>query len=169
MKFLVPIAVIVAALMVQLTIFGHMRPLGVMPNLVLVALILCALWSDATPTLTASVTAGLLTDMASGSDFGLRPAFFTLTALVVIAVRQLGLHPESIIPATAMVLGATLLFNGAILATVGQPFDVGYAGHHVAAESLINVICMAAVYIGRELLVDRRSRVMAELNRRSWR
>ncbi|HUC20301.1 MAG TPA: hypothetical protein VMR98_02285, partial [Candidatus Polarisedimenticolaceae bacterium] len=86
----------------QVSMFGHMRPFGIMPNLMVIAVVLVSLWGTASFSLVTAIGGGLLLDMASGSDFGLRMAFFVVVSLAIIAGRQLGLQADSWISALAL-------------------------------------------------------------------
>jgi cell shape-determining protein MreD len=152
----------------QLSLLGHLRPLGVVPALVMVAVILAALWLEATPTLVAAIVGGLLLDMASGADFGLRTGFFMVAALAVIAARQFGLHAESLAPAMAIVVVATLAFNLAVVAGANATgADWVVIAQRIGLEALVNTLLLMAAFTLRAVASDRR-RVSAELRRGSW-
>ncbi|HUC86917.1 MAG TPA: rod shape-determining protein MreD [Candidatus Saccharimonadales bacterium] len=123
MKILAGIVAVMVAAWLQVSWFGHVRPLGVMPNLMLVVIVLFGLWSNATPALAAALGGGFLLDLASGSDFGLRMAFFSVVVLAIIAGRQTGLHADSFITALLVVMAGTVLYNLVVLATLGAPIQ----------------------------------------------
>jgi rod shape-determining protein MreD len=147
------VASILLAIWLQLSLFGHLRPLGVIPDLTLITIIVVALWSDATPSLAAAVGAGFILDLASGSDFGLRTGFFILVTLAVIAAKQFGLHADSVVTAALIALAAT---------------DWVVVGQRIGAEVIVNLGALVLVFAIRVLIGDRRGRVINELSRRSW-
>jgi rod shape-determining protein MreD len=154
------LAVAVAAWL-QVSWFGHVRPLGVIPNVMLLAVILFALWSDATPALVAAIGGGLLLDLASGSDFGLHMAFYVVMVLAIIAGRQLGLHATSLVTGVAATIFGTLLYNLVVLATIKAPISPLVAGR-VGRELVVNLILLALLYVAAAN-IGGRSRVTAEL------
>lgn len=172
---MIPIAAqmsaVLASVWLQLSWFSYVRPLGVMPNLVLAVVVVTALWSRATIAVATAVVAGLLLDLASGSDFGLRTAFFTVVVLAIIAARQFGLRAESFwvavaITALSTVVSNLLIIGGVVGATAG--IDWSAVAGRIAIESALNGVLVAALYGVRELTQDRRSRIAAELRRGSW-
>jgi rod shape-determining protein MreD len=163
------VASILLAIWLQLSLFGHLRPLGVIPDLTLITIIVVALWSDATPSLAAAVGAGFILDLASGSDFGLRTGFFILVTLAVIAAKQFGLHADSVVTAALIALAATVLFNLSVLASLGSAdTDWVVVGQRIGAEVIVNLGALVLVFAIRVLIGDRRGRVINELSRRSW-
>lgn len=154
------LAVVVAAWL-QVAWFGHVRPLGIIPNCVLLVVILFALWSDATPALAAAIAGGLLLDLASGSDFGLHMAFYVVTVLAIIAGRQLGLHATSMITGVAITIVATILFNLMVLATIQASLSQ-VALSRIGRELIVNLILILLAYIV-VANVGRRSQVSADL------
>src|SRR5258708_3129799 len=104
MRVVTGIAAVVIAAWLQISWFGHVRPFGAIPNLVLIVVILMALWGSATSALATAIGGGLLLDAASGSDFGLRMGFFAVTALTVVAARQFGINVSSAITGIVVVV-----------------------------------------------------------------
>ena len=145
----------------QVSWFGHVRPLGIIPNCMLLVVIVFALWSDATPALVAAIGGGLLLDLASGSDFGLNMAFYVVTALALIAGRQLGLHATSIVTGIVATILGTLLYNLVVLATIQEPIS-SIVVSRVGRELALNLILLLLLYIVAAN-VRGRSRVTAEL------
>jgi len=155
------ILVVAATAWLQVAWFGHMRPLGIIPNCVLLVVIMLALLSDASPALAAAIGGGLLLDLASGSDFGLNMAFYVVTALAIIAGRQLGLHATSIVTGVAAAILGTVLYNLVILATIKAPLS-GVVACRIGRELLVNLILLLLLYVIVANLRGR-SRVTAEL------
>jgi rod shape-determining protein MreD len=148
MKTGLGVIAVVAAAWFQVSFFGHVRPLGVMPNLMLVVVVLFGLWSNATPALVAAIGGGLLLDLASGSDFGLRMAFYLVMALGVVASRQLGVQADSLITAAIAVLIGCLLYNMVVLATLGVSPSWLVAGR-IGRELLDDLAALLFIYLVR--------------------
>lgn len=162
---------LLAAVLMQIAWFSHVRPFGVMPNLVLVVVVVTALWSRATAALASAIVAGLLLDLASGADFGLRTAFFTVVTLAVIALRQLGVYAESFLMAVATVAICTVIANLLIVfGVVGTTGGVDWLAvlQRISIEVGLNTVLLAILFGIRELTQDRRARISAELRRGSW-
>jgi rod shape-determining protein MreD len=139
-------ALVAAAAWLQVSWFGHVRPLGIIPNCMLLVVIVYALWSDATPALAAAIGGGLLLDLASGSDFGLRMAFFVVTALTLVAGRQLGLHATSFVTGIVATIVGTLLYNLVVLATIRASIGAVVISR-VGRELVVNLILLALIYV----------------------
>ncbi len=169
MKVFLTVVLVFFVAAVQVTVFGQWRPFGVMPNLMLILVICLSLWGSASIALAGTILGGLTLDLASGADFGLRTAFYTVVALAVIAARQLGLHSDSMLSAVVLVMLSTLLFDLAVLSTVPKvKIDWSYVVSKTAWQIAVNSSIMLMVFGGRVLLTDRRTRINAELKRKSW-
>jgi len=155
------ILAVAATAWLQIAWFGHVRPLGIIPNCMLLVVIMLALLSDATPALAAAIGGGLLLDLASGSDFGLNMAFYVVTALAIIAGRQLGLHATSVITGIVAAILGTVLYNLVLLAALKAPLS-GVAVSRIGRELLLNLILLLLMYVVVANLRGR-SRVTAEL------
>jgi rod shape-determining protein MreD len=154
---------VVLAAWLQVSWFGHVRPLGVMPNVLLVVIALFGLWSNATPALAAALGGGLLLDLASGSDFGLRMAFYVVMVLAIIAGKQIGLHADSLVTALLVVLVGTLLYDLVVLATLGAPINATVIG--LIGRELIDNIVILGVIMAVRLNLPHRSHTTLELDK----
>jgi len=148
MKIALGTVAVVLAAWLQVSFFGHVRPLGVMPNLMLVVVVLFGLWSNATPALVVAIGGGLLLDLASGSDFGLRMAFYLVMALGLVAARQLGVQANSLVTAIIAVVIGCLLYNLVVLAALGAPPSWLVAGL-IGRELVDDLVAMLLVYLVR--------------------
>lgn len=155
MRWLGGILIVLVAAWVQISWFGQLRPLGVIPNVMIVTIVLFSLWANATSCMAAALGGGLLLDMASGADFGLRTAFFMVLALAVVAGRQLGMHAEAFITAVGVVAVATILYNIAVLTTFSASFSA-IIPLRIGAELIDVTVLTAVIYLVRLLINDRR-------------
>lgn len=167
MKTILVLLGVILAACIQVAWFGHVRPLGVMPNIVLIIVIVSALWWEATPSLAVALLGGLLLDLTSGSDFGLRMGFFSVVVLAIVALKQLGLHSTSVITGIGLLVVATILSSAAILATIQAPFSFMAAGK-IGAEVIVNIAVMLSLYLLRYLM-DIRQTIRVQDERRLWR
>lgn len=102
----------------QVFFFGSWRPLGVVPNLLAVLIILAGLKLRTSDTLWLAVLGGLFIDLSSGADFGLRMAFYSLLALLVAVLARLGLDFDNLGTLALMLLVATSIYNLAVVSNL---------------------------------------------------
>ncbi|HEX7259574.1 MAG TPA: hypothetical protein VF272_01430, partial [Candidatus Saccharimonadia bacterium] len=136
------------------------------PSVMVIAVVLISLWGTASFSLASAIGGGLLLDMASGSDFGLRMAFFVVISLAIVAGRQLGLQADSWFSALALVALATFLYNAVIVATL-QAGVSGIILGRVGADMLITTTLALVVY-GVRLLILANRPVLQKLTRDVW-
>ncbi|HSX14371.1 MAG TPA: rod shape-determining protein MreD [Candidatus Saccharimonadales bacterium] len=118
---------------------------GVVPNLALVCVILLAARLPVTASLGLAVAIGALLDASSGSDYGLRTAFYVLIALITAVLGQLGSDLDNLSLLASLVIGATLMINLAILANLAFlhiSLPLNYIGRHVLVEICLNLIML---------------------------
>lgn len=143
MKYYVSAAlVLILAVWLQINFLGGLRPLGIVPNLLLVALAFWAFLRPASQTITAALIGGLILDLASGTDFGLRMAFYTFFVLGVIYWRQLGATETAVSIASAVTAG-TVIYNLAVLANlmrVHGAIDWLVAVRLIGLELILNLL-----------------------------
>lgn len=148
MKALVAIIIVLVATWVQVAWFGHVRPWGVMPNVMLVVVVLYGLWSDATPALAVALGGGFLLDLSSGSDFGLRMGVFAVVVLALVAGRQLGLQADLLVTGLAAGVIGTLLYDAVVLATLQTGIN-GVVASRIGRELVDNLGLLVLAYIVR--------------------
>ena len=103
---------------VQIYFLASWRPLGVVPNLLSVILILLGLRLRVSDALWLAILAGLFADLSSGADFGLRMGFYSLLALLGAVLGRLGADFENIGLIILVLLIATSLFNLAVVSSL---------------------------------------------------
>lgn len=81
----------IAAALVQATYLAAWRPLGIVPDLVLIIVVRLALQLGATEALTVAVLGGLTLDLAAGDRFGLRTAVLVAITVGLVVIRRQGL------------------------------------------------------------------------------
>lgn len=137
--FLAIFAILTVAL--QVYFLGSWRPLGVVPNLLLIVVIYVGLIRTATETLAAALVGGLLLDLTSGADFGLRMSFYALSALLILVAKQAGFDFDNLGLIVLGVAAGTVLFNLAILGSVINNSSISWplVARLVGVEILINI------------------------------
>jgi cell shape-determining protein MreD len=123
-------------LVVQIGFMAALRPLGVVPNLVLVFVVLAGLLGTASRSLAAALVGGLLLDLTSGADFGLRLGLLVVLALATGLVHRAGLNVSGVTMALALVALATFIADAAVLAGLAGAISNWPLGHIVADMGL---------------------------------
>lgn len=144
MRVLRLVLLTVLGVWLEVSFLGAWRPFGIVPNLFLVIiLIAAATLSKASDTLAMAVGGGILLDLVSGADFGLRTAFFSFLALLVIVVRRTGADFDHLSMKLAGVAGGTLLYSVTIIISLlGQGTHIGWAvaAGRVGVELVLNLV-----------------------------
>jgi rod shape-determining protein MreD len=78
--------------MLQLSFLPALRPLGVVPNLVLMVISAAALSGPLETAMILGLSCGFLLDLVSGSDFGLQTGLLALAVLLSAYVSRSGLQ-----------------------------------------------------------------------------
>jgi rod shape-determining protein MreD len=118
MKVLGRVILVLGLFWLQASFFGALRPWGVVPNVLLVFLIIAITEVTVSEMVGYGVAGGVLLDLASGADFGLRTAFFSFVAIVLAVLTRSGAAFERWSMAIAALVGGTILYNFAVLATL---------------------------------------------------
>ncbi len=146
MKTLRLILITLGAVWLQVSFLGALRPFGIIPNLFLVTVLVAAtILPRASDVMAMAVMGGFLLDTVSGSDFGLRTAFFCVLALAIVMLRRTGTEFGQIGMRLATVVSATALYNAIVLIPllVSHPRVVwGTVGARVLLEMGGNVVLM---------------------------
>lgn len=151
MTWALRIALVLAAVALQVSWFGYVRPLGIMPNLMMIIVILAAMVTSASRALIMALVGGVLLDALSGADPGLRTAFLTLITLVAVAIRQAGFDIDSGTGVLGLVLVGTIAWNAILLielAVAGGGASLPQALSLMAREALVNVVLAAVIRLG---------------------
>jgi rod shape-determining protein MreD len=108
------VLVIITALL-EASFLGALRPFGIIPNLALIVVLYVATDLQASEALAVALGTGLLLDLASSVDFGLRTAYLGFFALAVIIIRRTGADFSRISMLLAVVISAGVLWNITVL------------------------------------------------------
>ena len=148
MKRAALVVIVVLALVAQLSLLPALRPLGVVPNVMLALVVLVGLEGTASLALLAAVTGGLAVDLASGTNFGLWSGVLVLAALVTGMVHRAGIELQGPVVALVMVAAGTLLMTLMILAGVANAvsyWPVGNLAERFFAELVLNLLLTVAL------------------------
>lgn len=132
-------------LVLQLSFLPALRPLGVVPDATLVLVVLVGLASTVSRALAVALVGGLLLDLASGADFGLRLGLFVLAALTTGLVRRAGFHVTSLLVPLVLVAAGTVLADLIVLAGLASTvssWPVGQLAGIIGLELVVNLLVM---------------------------
>lgn len=139
------IALVAIILILQVSFLPALRPLGVVPDLALVLVVLVGLASTVSRALAIALIGGLLLDLASGADFGLRLGLFVLAALTTGLVRRAGLHVTSLVVPVVLVAAGTVLADLIVLAGLVSRINtwpLGQIAGTIGLELMLNLVVM---------------------------
>lgn len=136
------------AVVAQVSWLPFVRPLGVVPAIVLVVIVLAALESMVSRALMLAVAAGLALDLLSGANFGLWTGILVLETLIAGLVRQAGIDGTQWYVPAVLVAGGTLVLTLAIwlnLVTVASTWPVGWMTATLGIQIVLNLMVMTLV------------------------
>ncbi len=145
MNLIKAIAIVLGVVWLQLALLPVIGPYGIVPNLALVVVVVLAARQPLTSSLAMTVAIGWLLDVGSGSDYGLRTAFYVLLALVTTSLRQFGSDLDHFSLMASVVAATTVMFNLAILANLAlthTSLPLGYIGLRIGIEIILNILLL---------------------------
>jgi hypothetical protein len=134
--------------MLQVSLLPALRPLGVVPYLALVLVVLVGLEGTASLALAIAVAGGLVLDIASGTNFGLWTGTLVLAAIVTGLLHRAGVELVGAVVASVMVAVGTLLMTLVIwlgLATSISHWPLPWMFGHLWIELVLNLGLVLAV------------------------
>jgi len=143
-KQLIIFFIMALTVMLQVSLLPALRPLGVVPNVALVIIVLVALNSATSQAVLAAAAGGLVIDMAGGTAFGLWVGAFVLMTLVVGLLVRAGVELDGPLVPLVLVTAGTVVMTLAIWSSLvtrsgGLPVSVAWGGR-LALELVINLI-----------------------------
>jgi rod shape-determining protein MreD len=147
-KVIISLGLVLAAVLIQTTLFQHVRPFGYAPALGILTVIALARILDPEQALFVAFTGGFLQDILGGAPLGLWASTFTIVAFIALKVREREIAgtPMAILGVFALtVIGQ---FTYAILGTLfGQGIinRPGFIGD-LLVPALYNVILAYPVF-----------------------
>ena len=147
-KVIIALGLVVAAVLIQTTVFQHIRPFGYAPALGLLTVIALARVLEPEQALFVAFTGGFVQDVVGGAPLGLWASTFTVVAFITLKVRDREIVGTPVI--LLGVFGLTVIgqFTYAILGTLfGQGIinRPGFIGD-LLVPALYNVILAYPVF-----------------------
>jgi rod shape-determining protein MreD len=147
-KVIISLGLVLAAVVIQTTVFQHIRPLGYAPALGMLTVIALARHLDPEQALFVAFTGGFLQDILGGAPLGLWAITFAIVAFIALKVRD-----REIVGTPAVLLGVFGLtvigqFTYAVLGTLfGQGIinRPGFLGD-LLVPALYNVILAYPIF-----------------------
>jgi rod shape-determining protein MreD len=161
---LISLTLVVAAVVLQTTLFapGRILPFGVAPNLVALVLIACIRYLEPEASLLVGFTAGLVMDTLGGSPLGLWAMSMTAIAYAGVKLRP---RAEDGPPLLAVgVVGLTFL-GQLVFVLVGTLFGLGL----ITDDQLLRKLLLPGVYnLALAYPVFLATRLALRFRQRSW-
>jgi len=147
-KVIIALGLVVAAVLIQTTVFQHIRPFGYAPALGLLTVIALARFLEPEQALFVAFTGGFLQDIVGGAPLGLWASTFTIVAFITLKVRDREIAGTPVI--LLGVFGLTVIgqFTYAILGTLfGQGIinRPGFIGD-LLVPALYNVVLAYPIF-----------------------
>jgi rod shape-determining protein MreD len=144
---LVFISVVLA--LTQLGFLAAWRPLGLVPNLLLAAMVGLSLRGAVRPVLFTAVICGLALDLNSGAYFGLWTLTLPAAALAATLLQRTGVVGNDLASGALVVLAATLVAGAAAIlgmTYVVRVWPVGLLSAKLLGEVLINELLFVSMW-----------------------
>jgi rod shape-determining protein MreD len=147
-RIVIALGLVLAAVLVQTTVFQHIQPFGYAPALGLLAAIAASRYLNPEPALFVAFSGGFLQDLLGGSPLGLWACTFTVVAFITLKIRDRDVAgPLAVL---AGVFGLTFIgqFTYAVLGTLFGQGIIGRPGlvWDLLMPSLYNVILAYPVF-----------------------
>jgi cell shape-determining protein MreD len=120
------VALVGLTILSQVSWLPALRPLGVVPNLALVMVVLVGLEGTASTAVAAAVVCGVALDLTSGANLGLWTGLLVLVAVVTGMLHRAGIETDR-------------LLVPAVMVTVGSNWPWGMLAGRFALELVLNL------------------------------
>lgn len=117
-KIIIALGLVLAAVLIQTTVFQHLQPFGYAPALGLLMAIATARYLEAEPALFVGFSGGFLQDLLGGSPLGLWASTFTIVVFITLKIRDREIAGPLVILAGVFGLTFIGLFTYAVLGTL---------------------------------------------------
>lgn len=117
-KIIIALGLVLAAVLIQTTVFQHLQPFGYGPALGLLMAIATARYLEAEPALFVGFSGGFLQDLLGGSPLGLWASTFTIVVFITLKIRDREIAGPLVILAGVFGLTFIGLFTYAVLGTL---------------------------------------------------
>ncbi|MEA3510213.1 MAG: rod shape-determining protein MreD, partial [Actinomycetota bacterium] len=147
-KVFIALGLVLAAVLIQTTLFQYLRPFGYVPALGMLMVIALARYLEPEQALFVAFTGGFLQDILGGAPLGLWAIAFTIVAFITSKVRDREITGTPVVLLGVFVLTVIGQFTYAVLGTLfGQGIinRPGFIGD-LLVPSLYNVILAYLVF-----------------------
>jgi rod shape-determining protein MreD len=117
-KIIIALGIVVAAVLLETTVFQQIQPFGYAPALGLLTVISVARYLDPEPALFVAFSGGFLEDLLGGSPLGLWASTFTIVAFITLKVRNREIAGPLAVLAGVFGLSVVGQFTYAVLGTL---------------------------------------------------
>jgi rod shape-determining protein MreD len=142
-KGVIRILLVLIAVWLQVSFFGAFRIFDVLPNVMLVLIIYAGLICRVSDAVLMALVGGILLDLSSGVDFGLRMGFYILLGLLIAVLKQAGTDFENTAMVLAVTLAGTVLYDVAALSGLilhSAPIPWGIVMTRIGVEIAVNAV-----------------------------
>lgn len=147
-KVIIALGLVLAAVLIQTTLFQYVSPFGYAPALGMLMVIALARYLEPEQALFVAFTGGFLQDILGGAPLGLWASTFTLVAFIALKIRDREIAGTPVVLLGVFVLTVIGQFTYAILGTLfGQAIinRPGFIGD-LLVPALYNVILAYPVF-----------------------
>jgi rod shape-determining protein MreD len=147
-RIVIALGLVLAAVLIQTTVFQHVKPFGYAPALGLLAVISISRYLNPEPALFVAFSGGFLQDLLGGSPLGLWACTFTVVAFITLKIRDREVAGP--IAVLAGVFGLTFI-GQSTYAVLGTLFGQGIIGRPglvwaLIVPSIYNVVLAYPVF-----------------------
>lgn len=155
----IAILLVVAAVVVQTTLFVRFQPFGVAPDLVLLVVVAAVRHLAAEPAVLVGFSGGLLADLLGVTPLGLRALVLTVVAFLGVRLRE---RLEASLPATAVGVVLLTVLGEGLFAVIGTLFGRALLSDALIMRKLLlvplyNLVLAAGVFPLAGVVLQRRS------------
>ena len=138
-RFLISVMLVMAATLVQTSVFHSIRPFGEGPDLVLLTVVVSTIWLKPEAGVLLGFLGGLLLDMLGSAPLGLSALAFTVGGYVAVRSRDRFNYG---IPAGVVTLGGITFVTLGTNALIGTLFGEGTLGN----PDIIRTLLLVPIY-----------------------
>ncbi|MXY77280.1 MAG: rod shape-determining protein MreD [Acidimicrobiia bacterium] len=139
LRFLLSLLLVMAAALVQTSVFHSIRPLGASPDVVLLVVVVGAIWLKPEAAVLLGFLGGLLLDVLGSAPLGLSGLAFTVGSYITVRSRD---RFDYGLPVGVMTVGGITLVTLVTNALIGTLFGEGTLGN----PDIIRTLLLVPIY-----------------------
>lgn len=139
LRFLLSLLLVMAAALVQTSVFHSIRPLGASPDVVLLIVVVGAIWLKPEAAVLLGFLGGLLLDVLGSAPLGLSGLAFTVGSYITVRSRD---RFDYGLPVGVMTVGGITLVTLVTNALIGTLFGEGT----LANPDIIRTLLLVPIY-----------------------